>query len=103
MFLTLLGADLGMRIYGRQSPRYGTWMEWIDLAWAIVCFLVALSAVLQRRWVVVGIYTFLAAMSFHAWWDNDRNRRRRKKLLERSSGVVRDMGGRLRVVRPAED
>lgn len=35
------------------------------------------------------------------FWNDDSTRRRRRRLIERANGFVRDVGGRLKVVQPA--
>jgi hypothetical protein len=69
--------------------------------------LVILDFIMALGYLVIGQYLASAWFAFWAitigwrWWKDKNNRKRRKKLLERGAGFVVDIGGRLKVVRPA--
>lgn len=68
----------------------------------VLCFVIAVGLLIQNERVLTAMYTFSAVVHLRRWWFDERNRRKRKRLLDRAAGVVRDMGGRLKVVRPVE-
>lgn len=83
-----------------------SWQDiWTDIWIPVYCvttFCFAVNAVVDHDWIGAGINSFFCVFVGWTWWNDRDSRRRRKKLLDRAAGRVKDMGGRLTVVRPSE-
>ncbi len=93
-------ADWIVQMRMRSHERYMAWSFWYELVYGLSSLLLAAATVWTDR-ISAGIFLACAAMGFIRWWTNPHNRHRRKKWADRAAGVVRDVGGRLKVVRPA--
>lgn len=75
--------------------------RWFQATGFVVCLnsFIASASVGHKPGMVVNA----AGMAWFAYrlWKNDHTRRKRRKLLERANGYVRDIGGRLKVILPA--
>lgn len=82
------------------------WYEDYNFAYAVVysitTFFLAVGCYIADRKIGAAAYVLFSVMTAYRWWHNDRNKRKRRKQLERASGFVKDIGGRLKVVRPNE-
>lgn len=65
---------------------------------ALLALCVAMMAMLRHDWINATLYAWLAASDASKWWDDDENKRGRKKLLEKIKRRIRQSGtGRLGV------
>lgn len=102
IFLQVLDVALMIGVW-----RLGKGREWIEewpyyyrLVCGVLCFFIAVGLLIQGLHVISGFYTAASVIHFYRWWHDDRNKRKRKKLVDRMAGVVREIGGRLKVVNP---
>ena len=89
--------------YGRGSlsrERLEAWQYAYSPVIALLCFVIAVGLLVQDQYALTGLYAFAASMRTYKWWHNDRHKRKRRKLLDRMAGRVRDVGGKLKVVQP---
>lgn len=77
------------------------WEYWSQLAYTLACAYITCRSVAEGKYVRAGVYVVLTAVAGYFWWNNDRNKRWRKKLRDRLAERVTDVGGRLKVVQPA--
>lgn len=82
------------------TGRYDAWSLYWPPAFAAVLFTAAVAEAEIDRWILATWDAVWASLVLYLWWRQQR--RKRKKLLDRAAGVVRDVGGRLKVIRPAE-
>lgn len=76
------------------------WPYYYRLICGVLCFFIAVGTLIEGQHIISGMYTAATVIHFYRWWHDDRNKRKRKKLLDRMAGVVRDIGGKLKVVSP---
>lgn len=94
-YLVVVFADL--IVYNREPSWADTWDFWFGLFYIPLALLTAAWFFARQEWWGGTIFTVFAIGHFIFWWTN--GRRRRKKIADKASGIVTDVGGRLKVVR----
>lgn len=69
---------------------------------AFFAFIFAVNGVIEQRWVSVIVNSTFSTYYAYRWWNDEDQRRKRKKLRDKLAGRVADLGGRLGIVRPNE-
>lgn len=100
-FLVLIIMDVYITYIRRPSWREA-WEFVFGICWAIFTFLIAVGAYIAGEKILCALYSFYCVFFTYKWWHDDQNKRKRKKLLDRAAGRVKDIGGRLKVVQPNE-
>lgn len=87
-------------VYRRTLSWQDTWNFFYPLTTGLLCFFIAVGCLIFDRYALAGLYTISTVYRLYRWWHDDYNKRKRKKLLDRMAGVVREVGGKLKVVQP---
>lgn len=93
-----LAAMVNLIICVRRPDLWEVWDFVFGPVYTISAFLLLISAVLARNWTGVVIFSVCVALGAWSWWNNDRHRRNRKKLLARGARRVVDLGARFGVI-----
>lgn len=97
--LGLLGLPL---ILVNRADLFDVWVNTFVPLYLAYCFLSDIRAVLHHDPVRICLWSSLVLIIGWAWWNMPSNRDRRKKWKKKFSEAVKDMGGRLKVIRPTE-
>ena len=84
-------------IYRREPDWIETWNFYFGIVMVTSSILGAAWRLGLGDWGSAFTFLMAAVLSGWFWWDS--GRRRRKKLADKASGIVTDVGGRLKVVR----
>ena len=98
----VIGGVVDLVLHLARVPWLETWDFYYTPVWAILLLLIALAAFIDRLWLQGGLVSACAAIGVWYWWNNMKNRKRRRKIAARVQGRVVDLGGALGV-RPVED
>ena len=87
-------------LVNRYEPAWHeTWDFYYGISFVLFAVMVVAWHLAHRDWQIAGAWLFWTIVGFWMWWSNTRNRKRRKRMADRASGIVVDVGGRLKVVR----
>lgn len=70
--------------------------------YAVLTFFLAIQEVLQENWANAVLFSIYSVGAAYSWWNDDDNKRNRRKLRDRLARKVVNLGGRLGVVQPSE-
>lgn len=102
IFVFLTAFQIMVRLYIRPSESaMNAWEFVYGPIYTITAFFVAVGLLIQGN-MACAIYIVFAIYGGWNWWHNDRHRRRRKRLRDKAAGRVRDVGGKLKEIRPGE-
>jgi type II secretory pathway component PulF len=99
-WIALLAVDIAVTVLYPLERE--SWSFLVSPIFGLLSFLLAVGAFLFEQWFSVVVFSAYCVYSLWRWWHDECNRRRRKKLLDKASGRVAEVGGRLRIVRPNE-
>lgn len=77
------------------------WSFVFDPTYTLTSFLMAVAQRIDHHTWLSLLYLFYSGLALWLWWHNDKNKRKRRKMLDRAASRVKDMGGRLKVIKPA--
>lgn len=103
VWMLLIVGDVIVLFLCRRANLYEIWTFCYGPAFCVCTFLQTVNAVIEEAWFNVGLFSFYTVVMGWIWWHNDRNNKRRKRLRDKAAARIVNVGGRLKIQRPATD